>query len=105
MSINESRYHGKWKNVQDDCLLCDMDRKTDWYLETPRFLIAEKLGGGPFIVFKEHRDFLHDEEFRQAKHLVGLLFDDFELEVRMNMVKDHWHSHIVTSDDIDLSGE
>lgn len=99
-------YEGDWENAQDDCMLCEMEKKTHWYIETPRFVVAEKLGGGPFIVFKEHRESLDEDEWRAAENLVEVLFDDFELEIRMNLVPDHWHAHIVTpEDDVDLSDE
>lgn len=104
-SSTRQKVEDSWRNVQGDCMLCDMDRKTKWYIQTPRFLIAEKLGGGPFIVVKNHKDFLTDDEFEAADHLVSRLFDDYELRVRMNMVKDHWHAHIVTDESLDLSDE
>lgn len=94
-----------WQNVQHDCMLCEMEQKTEWHIQTPRFVIAEKLSGGPFIVSKHHETHLSDEDMKRAEHLVSILYDDFELRVLMNMVEDHWHAHIVTDDEIDLSDE
>lgn len=101
----KSWYNDHWENVQDGCLLCNMEKKTEWYIETPRFVVAEKLGGGPFVVSKKHQMELSDEEWAAMEHLVGLLFDDFEVRVLMNLVEDHWHGHIVTEEDVDLSDE
>ena len=101
----KSRYKGNWKNVQDDCMLCEMEKRTEWHIETPQFVIVEKLSGGPFIVSKRHETQLSDEKRNAAERLVSLLYDDYELRVVMGMVKDHWHAHIVTDDDIDLSNE
>jgi len=104
-SMLKTRYEGGWRNVQDDCMLCEMEKRTEWHLETQDFVIAEKLGGGPFIVSKHHETQLSDERRERAERLVGLLYDDFELVVRMNLVKEHWHAHITTSNSIDLSDE
>lgn len=102
----EARYKGNWRNAKDDCMLCEMEKRTEWHLETPRWVVAEKLSGGPFIVSKRHQESLSDDEWERAEHIVGLLYDDFELDVRMGMVPDHWHAHIVREDDeIDLSDE
>lgn len=94
-----------WSNVHDECMLCEMEKRTKWYLETDDFVIAEKLSGGPFIVLKDHEEELSDEEWEDAEETVGLLYDDFSLDVRMGMVPDHWHAHIVRDGSIDLSGE
>lgn len=89
------RYTGGWKYVQDDCMLCEMDKRTEWYLQTKDFVIAEKLQGGPFIVSKWHEQELDDERRERAERLVSLLYDDFDLQVLMNHCEDHWHAHIV----------
>jgi len=91
----KARYEGGWQNVQPDCLLCEMEKKTEWHIETQDFVIAEKLQGGPFIVSKRHEQELSDERRERAERLVALLYDDFDLQVQMNLVKDHWHAHIV----------
>lgn len=102
----KTRYKGGWENVQDSCQLCRMSKKTKWHLETKDFVIAEKLQGGPFIVSKNHEKELSDERRDRAERLVGVLYDDFELQVLMNMVTDHWHAHIVEEGTTrDLSGE
>lgn len=103
--MRESTYTGYWENVQDDCMLCQMDERTQWYLETRNWLIAEKLGGGPFVIYKEHTDSLSDEEWNDMERVVGKLFDSFEVVVKMNLVEDHWHGHLVTDNAINLSGE
>ena len=100
----EPRYKGGWKYVQDDCMLCRMEKKTEWHLETKDFVIAEKLGGGPFIVSKHHEKQLSDERRKRAERLVSLLYDDVDIVVRMNLVTDHWHGHI-TNGNTDLSNE
>ena len=101
----DARYKGHWKNVQDDCMLCEMEKRTKWHIETTEFVVAEKLGGGPFIVSKRHEQRLSKEKWERAEHLVGLVYDDFDLRVVMGLVKDHWHAHIVTDDTLDLSNE
>jgi hypothetical protein len=82
-----------------------MEKKTEWHIETPRFVIAEKLSGGPFIVLKHHKTQLSEKEENAAHRLVSLLYDDYELAVRMNLVPDHYHAHIITDSNIDLSNE
>jgi len=103
MAMNP-RHKSGWKHPRHDCMLCDMEKKTEWYIETPTFVVAEKLGGGPFIVAKRHTTDLTDAEWWRARHLAGLVFDgDIELDVRMGMVPDHWHAHIVTDTTADVS--
>jgi len=75
----DGRYEGGWKYVEPDCMLCEMEKRTEWHIETKQFVIAEKLGGGPFIVSKHHEEELSDERWERAERLTGLLFDDFEL--------------------------
>lgn len=102
----KERYKGNWKNVDESCQLCRMSKKTEWHLETKRWVIAEKLGGGPFVVSKRHQKELSDEEWDEMERIVGLLYDDFDIVVRMNLVKDHWHAHLILPDEEnDLSGE
>jgi hypothetical protein len=91
----KSRYRGGWKNVQDGCQLCEMEEKTKWHFETKDFVIAEKPSGGDMIVSKHHEQELSDERRDRAERLVGMLYDDFELQVLMNHVEDHWHAHII----------
>lgn len=90
-------YGGNWHNVQHDCQLCKMDKRTDWYIETQDWLVADTLGGGPFVVVKEHTDTLSGKQWRRMRDIVGLVFDDFEITVLMNLCPDHWHGHITTS--------
>lgn len=101
----KSRYAGGWENVQDDCMLCEMEKKTEWHFETADWVIAEKLGGGPFIVYKRHQTELSDEEWAEMERMVSLCFDDFEIRVMMNLVEDHWHGHIIANEPVDLSDE
>lgn len=91
--IIENRYKGGWENVDEDCELCEMDKVTEWHLETSDFVIADKIHGGTFIVSKRHEKKISDERRERAERLVGLLYDDFELQVLMNDVRDHWHAH------------
>jgi hypothetical protein len=83
-----------WKNVQDDCLLCEMDKRTEWYLETKDWVVAEKLGGGPFIVYKRHQTELSDEEWDDMERVAGRVFDDFDVRVIMSHCPNHWHGHL-----------
>lgn len=104
--MDKKFYKGKWNNAQDDCMLCNMTKQTEWYLETPSLVVAEKLSGGPFVVWKSHKEELDEDEMALVEHVVDLLFDDWEIEVRMGMVPNHWHGHILTEEeDIDLSNE
>ena len=91
--------------MQHDCMLCEMEKRTEWHLETADWVVAEKLGGGPFVVYKTHKKELSDEEWEQMKRVVDLIFDDWEPVVKMNLVEDHWHAHIVTDEPVDLSDE
>lgn len=101
----EQKYKGGWENVQEDCLLCEMEKKTDWHLETQDWVVAEKLGGGPFVVSKRHQKELSDEEWEEMERIVGFVFDEFTVRVMMSLVKDHWHGHLITDEDVDLSDE
>jgi len=99
-------YKGTWNNAKDDCELCHMRKKTEWYLETPNLIVAEKLSGGPFVVWKEHKKSLDEDEMALVEHVVELLFGEAELEVRGGLVPDHAHVHILPKDEnIDLSDE
>lgn len=105
MNTVKARYKGNWRNVQHDCPLCEMEKKTEWYFETKDWVIAEKLGGGPMIVSKRHESYISDEKWQEMERMVGYVFDDFEIRVQMNIVEDHWHGHIVTDESVDLSDE
>lgn len=95
-----------WDNVDKTCILCEMEKLTKWYKETDDFLVAEKLSGGPFIVIKEHKEEINEDELDDAHNLVSDLFGKHEFTVRMNLVEDHWHAHISTQDiEQDLSNE
>jgi len=103
----DNRYKGHWENVDDDCMLCQMEKRTHWYLETREWVIAEKLSGGPFVVYKRHTENLSDEQWSDMERVVGKVFDEFEVEVRMNLCPHHWHGHLIgaTGSPIDLSNE
>lgn len=102
----KARYEGHWENVQDDCMLCEMEKKTEWHLETRDWVIAEKLQGGPFVVYKTHKKELSDEEWADMERVVGKVFDDFDIRVMMSLVKDHWHGHIIEENStVDLTYE
>jgi hypothetical protein len=73
-----------------------MTKKTDWYIETTDWVVAEKLGGGPFVVYKHHTDRLSDAEWADMKRIVSLVFDEFEFEVIMAHCPNHFHAHIHT---------
>lgn len=90
----DARYKGGWKYTKEDCMLCHMEKKTEWHLETKDFVIAEKLQGGPFIVSKHHEAELSKERRERAERLVSLLYNDFKLQVLMNICESHWHCHI-----------
>lgn len=90
----KKRYKGNWKNVDESCQLCEMSKKTDWYIETSDWVVAEKIGGGPFVVYKSHQTELSDEEWADMERIVDLVFDEYEIEVVMSHVPEHWHGHI-----------
>ena len=94
MASIKSKAAGHWRNVKDDCMLCDMEKKTHWWVETPRLVIAEKLGGGPFVVWKEHKAELSADEWEAVRHTCGIVFDEFELEVIMAHCSEHHHAHL-----------
>ena len=98
-------YEDHWENVQNDCPLCEMDKRTEWHLETRDWVIAEKLGGGPMVVYKTHKTELSDEEWSDMERVVGKVFDEFDIRVLMGVVEDHWHGHIIVDENIDLSNE
>lgn len=75
-------------------MLCEMEKRTEWHIETPEFVIAEKLSGGPFIVSKRHEESLDSDREEAAHRLVSLLYDDYELEIIMAHCPNHWHGHI-----------
>jgi hypothetical protein len=105
----KKRYEGCWRNVDEECLLCEMEKRTEWHIETPEFVVADTLSGSPFIVSKVHgvkKGEQTDKRFEDARRLVSLLYDNFELVVKMNMCPNHWHGHIVTKDEkSDLDSE
>lgn len=95
-----------WNNVEESCQLCEMDKRTKWYKETDEFIVAEKLGGGPFVIVKDHVEELDEEQLQRAHDLVDEIFGEHQFKVLMNLVKDHWHAHIITDNqEQDLTGE
>jgi len=84
-----------WKNVQQDCMLCEMEERTKWYYEDERLVIAEKITDGPFVVWKEHKEEIAKEEREYVEETVTeFAGDDYTLTVLMNICKHHWHAHI-----------
>jgi hypothetical protein len=95
-----------WNNKKENCLLCDMKKRTKWYEETENFVVADNLSGSPFIIIKDHKEEIEEEESEAAHNLVEEIFGDHEFKVRMNLVKHHWHAHITTDKiEYDLSNE
>lgn len=95
-----------WENVVESCPLCDMEKRTEWYKETEEFVVAEKLGGGPFVVIKDHVEEPTNETINNAHDVVQSVFGEHKFRVLMNIVEDHWHAHIIKKEDrIDLSDE
>jgi hypothetical protein len=85
-----------------------MPKRTEWYLETRDWVIAEKLSDGEaFVVSKTHTDSLSEEEWDDMERVVGKVFDEFSVEVRMNLCPNHWHGHLMINNDdtVDLSNE
>jgi hypothetical protein len=103
--IKESKYRGHWNNVNEDCMLCEMEKLTEWYLETRNWIVAEKLGGGPFVVYKTHKENCTDEEWGDMERIVSHVFDEFSFDVRMNHCPNHFHAHIITSSSPKVSPE
>lgn len=92
----KTRYEGNWRNVDEDCQLCEMEERTEWHLETADWVIAEKLTGhGDMVVYKRHTSDLSDDEWEEMERIVGILYDEFEIEVLMHHVEDHFHAHII----------
>jgi len=90
-----ARYKDGWSEVNHDCDLCHMAQKTEWYIETPRFVVADTLHGSPFIVSKKHQKELTEDETEAAHHLVDLTFEeDKEFVVMMDQYPEHWHAHL-----------
>lgn len=95
-----------WRNKKEECQLCEMEKRTKWYEETEEFVVAEKLGGGPFIVVKDHTEELDESRVEEAHELVESIFGEHEFRILMNIVTDHWHAHILTEkEEQDLSDE
>ena len=92
-----------WENVQDGCMLCEMDKRTEWYEETENWVVAENLGGGDFVVSKTHQEEISDEEWEEMEEVVGRVFDEFDITVLMNIIRDHWHGHITNSQTINVT--
>lgn len=101
----KKKFHkGQWDNVQDECVLCRMKKQTEVYLETPSLVVAEKMSGGSFVVWKEHKKQLYEDEMTSVENVVDLLFDEWEINVTTNICESHWSAHILTQEeDIDLS--
>lgn len=76
-----------------------MTKRTEWYKETEQFVVAEKLGGGPFIVVKNHTKELDESGISKAHEIVDDIFGEHDFRILMNIVTDHWHAHIIAKDD------
>lgn len=99
-----------WHNVQDDCMLCEMDKRTKWYYEDDVVVLADTLGPNPhpFVVLKSHDAEATVWEKGYITAIAKATFPDRELSLdyRGGLVPDHYHIHIVFEDgDVDLSGE
>lgn len=84
-----------WDHVDDDCLLCEMEKKTIWYYEDDELLIANTLHGAPFVVWKDHTEKIGQTELQTVQHRVSAEFGEHSLQVEMSLVPDHWHAHVV----------
>lgn len=95
-----------WTNTVPTCPLCEMNKQTKWYTETDNFVVAEKLGGGPFVVVKNHVQDPDKDTIERAHGVVSDVFGEHEFQVLMNIVEQHWHAHILTDDSVqDISDE
>lgn len=99
-----------WQNADDNCMLCQMEEKTHWYTENDFCVVADTLGRNPhpFVVSKRHGAEPTQLELEQMRETVENTFPDrdFTLDVRMGMVPNHFHAHVVFEDDsVDLSDE
>lgn len=84
-----------WTNEQDDCPLCNMEPRTDWFYEDETIVIANTISGHPFVILKRHQTECPDEILEHASEVVQSLFGDHEFRTRMNKVPDHFHTHVV----------
>lgn len=87
-----------WENTVAECPLCEMNKQTEWHTETADFVVAEKLGGGPFVVLKNHEQEPEQETVERAHDVVSALFGSHTFQVLMGIVEDHWHAHIITEE-------
>lgn len=85
-----------WDNPQDDCPLCEMAEETHWYHEDRKVVIADALSTDePFVVLKSHTTDPTDFDLGYAEGVSEYLFGECDFSVKMNVVDDHWHAHIV----------
>lgn len=80
----------------EDCLFCPKpEKRTEWHHVDDTCLVIDKPSGEPMIVLDRHDD---QPSVDEAKHMDGVLnhlFDEFDVEILMNHVENHWHGHIV----------
>ena len=88
-----------WSNVDTDCELCKMDKKTTWYYEDEQIIVSDTLSGNPFVVQKNHDDNSEDGLIKHAHEVVNELFGSHTFDTRMNKFPNHFHTHIILDSD------
>lgn len=87
--------------MSNECAFCPVEKKTEWHDETDRAILMEKLGGGPMVVLKRHTDNPTVEEVEHCRELAETYFnEEVQLKVLMNVVRNHWHAHVVRGQDL-----
>lgn len=83
-----------WTDANRDCDLCNMEKRTEWHMETTNFVIADTLSGTPFIVSKQHEEELSADRRAKMERLLDLMYDDWSMTVTMDQYPEHWHGHL-----------
>lgn len=78
------------------CLFCPQpDKITEWHYEDDACRVIDKPSGEPMVVLNEHAEHPSANEMKHIETVLDELFVEYETQVLMNHVKEHWHAHIL----------
>jgi len=91
---------GRQLGVAMDCLLCTLEQRTDWYMETPQWVILQcDTCGVPMAVWRQHTEEIPPAEKRDMLAALAQVADRelgegrWRLDGVRRMIPEHPHWH------------
>lgn len=80
---------------EDNCNFCPEPNKvTEWWYEDEVCRVMDNLSGKPMVVLNRHSVDLTENERNHIDEVVTDLYGVHNRYTLMNVITDHWHSHI-----------